>query len=157
MGRPGLRQEQVSAAAARIADAEGRAAVTLRRVRKELGRGSLRTIHRMLAVWREEPADVCHRVTVLSVSLSPTDKATLDRAVHGSGLTQQEWLAGAVGSAINAFKDAPDIGDSQSGLSPAREPVAQGFEDLTISSTRRFEENSREDWHASIKRPGHDQ
>ena len=52
MGRIGVSQEQVAEVANRIADTEGVGAVSLRRVRRELGAGSLQTIHRHLAAWR---------------------------------------------------------------------------------------------------------
>ncbi|MEI7606434.1 MAG: DNA-binding protein [Rhodospirillaceae bacterium] len=52
MGRTGISQEQVNAVADRIADTEGMGAVSLRRVRRELGSGSLQTIHRLLASWK---------------------------------------------------------------------------------------------------------
>lgn len=54
MGRRGITQDDVSAIANKIATSEGRAAVTQRRVRIELGWGSLTTINRMLNVWGED-------------------------------------------------------------------------------------------------------
>ena len=69
MGRTGISQEQVNAVADRIADTDGMAAVSLRRVRRELGTGSMQTIHRMLASWRaladlRKPAPTADQTTL---------------------------------------------------------------------------------------------
>lgn len=57
MGRPGIGYDDVATAAESIAASEGAGAVTLRRVRRELGSGSLQTIHRHLESWKTAPKE----------------------------------------------------------------------------------------------------
>ena len=84
MGRTGISQEQVNAVADRIADTDGMAAVSLRRGRRELGTGSMQTIHRMLASWRaladlRKPAPTADQTTLPVRFIDPGETPDLSR------------------------------------------------------------------------------
>jgi hypothetical protein len=66
----------------------------------------LKTAQKKLAALGHKPKSGEHRNVRISIMLSPTEKAHLDRAAHTAGLRQSDWMRWKM---FGAFADKPPL------------------------------------------------